>query len=167
MPPIRPPPYHSTQLQALVQQPSKPTIMLITSNASKLHPKSTMTPQSSGGRGNLCGRPKGKRCQQSTVLQSNTFELIPQPPAAPPPSQGVTSKSLHKISWDADPTCSEKLVAWLVSHPADCHILFHDHTGNSSTTSALFTNDKPSGRNKKDVQAAIAKHIFKHDIKIL
>ncbi|KAL4062818.1 hypothetical protein V8B97DRAFT_1877335, partial [Scleroderma yunnanense] len=67
------------------------------------------------------------------------------------------------ISWDADLTHLEKLVSWLVSHPTDCHILFHDHTGNSSTTSALSASNKPSGRNKKDVQAAIAKHIFEQD----
>ncbi|KAL4062362.1 hypothetical protein J3A83DRAFT_4194785 [Scleroderma citrinum] len=92
-----------------------------------------------------------------------TFQLIPQPPAAPPSGQEVTSKSPHNISWDADLTHLEKLVSWLVSHPTDCHILFHDHTGNSSTTSTLSASNKPSGRNKKDMQAAIAKHIFEQD----
>ena len=164
MPPIRPP-CHLARLQALVQQPpTKLTIMSTTSNASKAPPKSTAPPQSSVGRGNLRGRPKGKGHQQSTVLQSSdTFQPIPQPPAAPLPVQGVTLKSPPNISWDADPTRSEKLVAWLVSHPTDRHILFHDHAGNSSATPAISPNNKPSGRNKKDVQAAIAKHIFEHD----
>ena len=138
-------------------------VMSTTSNISKAHPKSTTTPQLSGGRGNLCGRPKGKGHQQSTVPQSNTIQLVPQPPAAPPPSQAVTSKSFPNISWDADPSRSEKLVTWLVSHPADCHILFHDCAGNSSTAPTLSPSDKPSGRNKKDVQAVIAQHIFEHD----
>jgi len=129
------------------------------SNASKAPPKSTAPPQSSVGRGNFHGRPKGKGRQQSTVLQSlDTFQPIPQPPV-----QGVTLKSPPNISWDADPTRSEKLVAWLVSHPADRHILFHDRAGNSSATPAISPNDKPSRRNKKDVQAAIANHIFEHD----
>ena len=64
------------------------------------------------------------------------------------------------ISWDADPTHTDKLVSWILNHPADHHILFHDCLSN---TSQLNVSDKPSGKNKKDVSAVIAKHIFEHD----
>ncbi|KAL4065601.1 hypothetical protein V8B97DRAFT_1919739 [Scleroderma yunnanense] len=56
----------------------------------------------------------------------------------------------------------EKLIAWLVAHPADHHILFHDHAGISSASSSPSTNEKPSRKNK-EVQAVIAKHIFEND----
>ena len=79
------------------------------------------------------GRPKGKGHQQSTVPQSNTIQLVTQPPAVPSLSEAVTLKSFSNISWDADPSHSEKLVIWLISHPADHHILCNDHAGNSST----------------------------------
>ena len=109
------------------------------------------------------GRPKGKGHQQSTVPQSNIIQLVTQPPAVPSLSEAVTLKSFSNISWDADPSHSEKLVIWLISHPADHHILCHDHAGNSSTAPTLSSSDKPFGRNKKDVQAVIAEYIFEHD----
>ena len=56
------------------------------------------------------GRPKGKGHQQSTVPQSNTIQLVTQPPAVPSLSEAVTLKSFSNISWDADPSHSEKLV---------------------------------------------------------
>ncbi|KAF8430924.1 hypothetical protein L210DRAFT_863670, partial [Boletus edulis BED1] len=63
------------------------------------------------------------------------------------------------ISWEGIRT--DMLVAWIMSHPADCHILFHDRS--SSSSSMLTHGDKPSGKNKKEVAAAIAKHIFGQD----
>ena len=53
------------------------------------------------------------------------------------------------------------LVAWITSCAADHHVLFHDQS--SSTSTKLSPGDKPSGKNKKDVSAAIAKHIFEDD----
>ncbi|KAI6101885.1 hypothetical protein F5141DRAFT_1218093 [Pisolithus sp. B1] len=67
------------------------------------------------------------------------------------------------VSWDADPTCTDKLVSWMVSHSGDHNILFHDCLSNS-TPLVLSPDDKPSGKNKKEVTTAITKHIFKHDL---
>jgi hypothetical protein len=48
-----------------------------------------------------------------------------------------------------------------MSRVADRHVLFHDRS--SSTSIKLAPGDKPSGKNKKDVSAVIAKHIFEED----
>ena len=53
----------------------------------------------------------------------------------------------------------QELVSWLVTHPADRHILYHDHI-QSGSAPPLPSNQRPSGRQKKDIHAAIAKHIF-------
>ncbi|KAI6106783.1 hypothetical protein EDD17DRAFT_1839924 [Pisolithus thermaeus] len=72
----------------------------------------------------------------------------------------ATMVKAQTISWDADPSCTDKLVAWILGHPTDCHILFHDHTTN---VPALSPEDRPSGKNKKDIVAVIARHIFESD----
>jgi hypothetical protein len=66
------------------------------------------------------------------------------------------------VQWDTDPTCTDKLVAWILTHPADRNILFHDRSSNAPPPT-LSPEDKPSGRNKKDVTVIIAKHIFEGD----
>ncbi|KAI6018966.1 hypothetical protein PISMIDRAFT_120021, partial [Pisolithus microcarpus 441] len=71
--------------------------------------------------------------------------------------------SSNTISWDADPTCTDKLVSWIVTHSGDCNILFHDHLSNT-THLVLSPDDKPSGKNKKEVSTVIAKHIFECDL---
>ena len=55
----------------------------------------------------------------------------------------------------------DMLVAQITSHAADRHVLFHDWS--SATSTKLSPGDKLSGKNKKDVSAAIAKHIFEDD----
>ena len=54
------------------------------------------------------------------------------------------------------------LVKWIVSHTTDQHILSHD-CSSSASTMKLSPNDKASGKNKKDVSAAITKHIFENN----
>ncbi|KAI6094183.1 hypothetical protein F5141DRAFT_1070328 [Pisolithus sp. B1] len=78
-------------------------------------------------------------------------------PTATPTPKGPS------VSWDADPTCTDKLVSWMVSHSGDHNILFHDCLSNS-TPLVLSPDDKPSGKNKKEVTTAITKHIFEHDL---
>ncbi|KAI6023512.1 hypothetical protein PISMIDRAFT_34519, partial [Pisolithus microcarpus 441] len=67
------------------------------------------------------------------------------------------------ISWDTDPTRTDKLVSWIVSHSGDRNILFHDRSSNT-TPLVLSPDDKPSGKNKKEVSTVIAKHIFECDL---
>ncbi|KAI6046840.1 hypothetical protein EDC04DRAFT_2887319 [Pisolithus marmoratus] len=78
-------------------------------------------------------------------------------PTATPTPKGPS------ISWDADPTHMDKLVSWIVSHSGDCNILFHDCLSNI-TPLVLSPDDKPSGKNKKEVTSVITKHIFEHDV---
>ena len=66
------------------------------------------------------------------------------------------------ISWDSDPTCTDKPVAWIVNHAADRHILFHDRSSNNPPPT-LSPDDRPLGKHKKGVAATIAEHIFKED----
>ena len=58
----------------------------------------------------------------------------------------------------------DMLVAWITSHSADHHILFYDCLSSASVSRfSQASEDRPSGKNKKDVSAAIAKHIFETD----
>jgi hypothetical protein len=67
-----------------------------------------------------------------------------------------------QVYWEHVPARTDNLLDYLLKHPADCNILFHDkHTGTSAP--ALPSDARPSGRSKKDVQAVIAKYIFEHD----
>lgn len=63
------------------------------------------------------------------------------------------------ITWEG--SCTDQLITWITSHAADHHILFHDHSLSISIKPLL--GKKPSGKNKKDIFAVIAKHIFEHD----
>lgn len=89
--------------------------------------------------------------------------LMPLPSS--PPSEPATIPSSSKktssvnVIWDERRT--DLLVQWILSHPADRHILFHDRT--SSTVPKLSPDDKPSGKNKKEVSTVIARHIFAKD----
>ena len=79
--------------------------------------------------------------------------------------RGKASRPTQKgpsISWDSDPTRTNKLIAWIVNHAANQHILFYDRSSNNPPP-ALSPDDRPLGKHKKGVAAAIAKHIFKED----
>ncbi|KAF8424780.1 hypothetical protein L210DRAFT_799294, partial [Boletus edulis BED1] len=61
------------------------------------------------------------------------------------------------IVWDEGRV--QELVTWLITHPADRHVLYHDRN-QAGSAPPLPPNERPSGRQKKDVHAAIAKNIF-------
>ena len=73
--------------------------------------------------------------------------------SAPEPSK----KSMPNITWEGKHT--DQLVEWSMTHTADWHILFHDCV-TSTSASKPPPGDKPSGKSKKEVSAAIARHIF-------
>ena len=79
-------------------------------------------------------------------------------PVLPASAPIATKKTLSaNITWDG--RYIDLLVEWITSCAADHHVLLHDHS--SSMMTKLPPGDKPSGKNKKDVFSAIAKHIFK------
>ena len=77
-----------------------------------------------------------------------------------PPTDDSQSTTTGNVNWDNSPILTTNLIQWLLSHPADRHILFHDC---ASSTHVPVPGDRPSGRNKKEVQAVIAKHLFEKD----
>ena len=60
------------------------------------------------------------------------------------------------IIWDK--THVQELVSWLVTRPADRHVLYHDHN-QAGSGPPLPPNERPSGR-QKNIHVAIARHIF-------
>jgi len=80
------------------------------------------------------------------------------------PATGAATSATKgpSVQWDTDPAHTDKLVAWILNHPTDCNILFHDHLSNTPPPT-LSPEDKPSRKNKKDVTTVIAKYIFQDD----
>ena len=77
-----------------------------------------------------------------TLSTTSSRSVAPRPP---------------NIVWDQD--CVQELVSWIVTHPADRNILYHDR--NQSGSAPLPSpSEQPSGRQKKDIHTVIAKHIF-------
>ncbi|KIK33475.1 hypothetical protein CY34DRAFT_99526 [Suillus luteus UH-Slu-Lm8-n1] len=69
----------------------------------------------------------------------------------PPPSSRVT------VRWDSD--CTDALVQFLDTHPADCRVLF-----NKSKKTRDMTIDEPSpSGNKTKIWAAIAQYVFENN----
>ena len=91
-----------------------------------------------------------KRCGRAKVAPTPTAAAAASGPVDPLPS---------KISWEGGHT--DALVTWIISRPADCHVLYHNQYSFSSTLPP--SGDKPSGKNKKEVAAIIAQHIFRKD----
>ncbi|KAF9232618.1 hypothetical protein BU15DRAFT_81024 [Melanogaster broomeanus] len=101
---------------------------------------------------------KGSSAKKTMGNAAPTPGPSPNPPSL---SNNAQSKVLQ-VYWEHVPARTDRLLDYLLKHPADYHVLFHDkHTGTS--TSALPSDARPSGRSKKDVQAVIAKYVFKHD----
>lgn len=95
--------------------------------------------------GRTGGRGKGKgRAQDATgpLPTASSKSSTPRPP---------------NIVWDEGRV--QELVTWLITHPADRHVLYHDRN-QAGSAPPLPPNERPSGRQKKDVHAAIAKNIF-------
>ena len=68
----------------------------------------------------------------------------------------TTTSRPPNIIWDENRV--RKLVTWIVDRPADRHILYNDR--NQSGSAPPLSNEHSSGKQKKDIHAAIAKHIF-------
>ncbi|KIK91274.1 hypothetical protein PAXRUDRAFT_76891, partial [Paxillus rubicundulus Ve08.2h10] len=66
------------------------------------------------------------------------------------------------IYWDVAHT--DTLVEYLLTHPADCCILFSDKNIGNLTSQPKETTTKPSGHTKRDIHAIIAKAIFEGDL---
>ena len=81
-----------------------------------------------------------------------------EPPATLPTATApaTTTSRPPNIIWDENQV--RKLVTWIVDHPADRRILYGDR--NQSGSAPPLSNECPSGKQKKDIHAAIAKHIF-------
>lgn len=63
----------------------------------------------------------------------------------------TTADTRFQIGWQNYPARTDKLVEWLVQHPADCAILFNGKPDGLGP---------PSGKNKQEVHTAIARSIF-------
>jgi hypothetical protein len=92
------------------------------------------------------GRGKGRAQVMTGVVPTGTTSSKSSTPRPP------------NIIWDE--TCVQELVSWLVTRPTDRHVLYHDRNQAGSTPPPLPPNEWPSGRQKKDIHAAIARHIF-------
>ncbi|KIJ13920.1 hypothetical protein PAXINDRAFT_13241 [Paxillus involutus ATCC 200175] len=77
--------------------------------------------------------------------------------ASPNDSQ---SSSTGNVNWDSSSILTTNLIQYLLSHPANRHLLFHDH---AAAAHVPIPGDKASGKNKREVQAVIAKHLFQTD----
>ena len=86
---------------------------------------------------------------------------MPAPPAPEPVSASSSKKaSSTNVAWEGK--CTDLLVNWILTHVANCHTLFHDHSS-TATLPVLSPEDKQSGKNKKEISAVIARHIFEHN----
>ncbi|KAF9224951.1 hypothetical protein BS17DRAFT_766278 [Gyrodon lividus] len=86
----------------------------------------------------------------------------PGPSPNPPSLSNNTQSKVLQVYWEHVPARTNHLLDYLLKHPANCNVLLHDkHTGTS--TSVLSSDARPSDHSKKDVQAIIAKYVFKHD----
>ena len=95
------------------------------------------------GRTGTQGKGKG-RAQEATgpLPATSSKSSTPRPP---------------NITWDENRV--QELVSWLVTCLADRHVLYHD-CNQAGSAPPLPSNEQPSGRQKKDIHAVIAKHIF-------
>ncbi|KIN95362.1 hypothetical protein M404DRAFT_34196 [Pisolithus tinctorius Marx 270] len=80
----------------------------------------------------------------------------------PAADSSMESTQLKNINWDTPRT--EILVQWLLSHPANCRILFSDkNSGDLPPSLSSTSTERPVGHNKKEVQAMITQAIFEDD----
>ncbi|KIO05092.1 hypothetical protein M404DRAFT_25706 [Pisolithus tinctorius Marx 270] len=80
----------------------------------------------------------------------------------PAADSSMESTQPKNINWDTPHT--EILVQWLLSHPANCRILFSDkNSGDLPPSLSSTSTERPVGHNKKEVQAMIAQAVFEDD----
>jgi hypothetical protein len=65
------------------------------------------------------------------------------------------------VNWIGEPTRTDILVRWLLEHPADCAILFYGKSERDYGCDKDY--GPPSGKDRSEVYAAIARAIFEHD----
>jgi hypothetical protein len=114
-------------------------------------------PPAQQGRGRGSARGQGGR-GRGAVISQPTPSHFPQQHGEP--TKDSQSTSAGNVNWDNNLTLTTKLIQWLLSHTADQHILFHDH---ATSTHIPIPGDKASGKNKKEVQAVIARYLFEND----
>ncbi|KAN0098044.1 hypothetical protein V8E55_002490 [Tylopilus felleus] len=102
-----------------------------------------------------------RRAQPGPSMQKPPANVTtpPVPSMVPRPKASTMDPLPSKISWEGGHT--DTLVTWIISRPADRHVLYHNRYSSSSTLPP--SGDKPSGKNKKEVAAIIAQHIFRKD----
>jgi hypothetical protein len=90
-----------------------------------------------------------------------------EPPLAPPAhgkgkcNKGVRdTTALSSISWQSVPQQTNRLVNFLIKHPADCAILF---SSDSKKTAIHETDSCTSGSGKNEIHAIIAGVVFTDD----
>jgi len=76
------------------------------------------------------------------------------------PAEDSPLPSAGNVNWESNLALTNKLIQWLLTHPADQHILFHDR---ATSTYIPGPGSKPSGRNKKEVLVVVAGHLFEKD----
>ena len=76
-------------------------------------------------------------------------------------NRGQATGSKVVVLWarESEHYRTDKLVDFLTTHPTDCRILFY-----ADGKKNLSADDRPSGRDKTEIHAAIAKFIFTMDI---
>jgi len=151
MPPLRLSQCRSARLKERAGQ----TLTMASSNtSSKAHKNPGGQPVKPRARGSARGRGRGRALAVPQPTQS-------QPPQqhVEPPTEDSQSSSTGNVNWDNNPTLTTSLIQWLLAHPADRHILFHDRT----STHTPVSGDRASRKNKKEVQAVIARHLFEKD----
>jgi hypothetical protein len=74
----------------------------------------------------------------------------------------VPDRSKFQIRWQADTTRIDRLVQHLLVHPADCRVLFF-----SNATRSHPDGDTPSGKDKQEICAVIAKAVFEYDVEYI
>jgi len=141
MPPLQPRSQWSARLQAILVGPMA----------------STSGPPQRGG-------PKRPTANASTSggsnLQTPATNLTGAKGKGPAVATEGSSGSTHpkNIQWDNSHT--DKLVNWLLTHPANSRILFSNK--NTADLPPLPT-EQPLGHNKRDVQAIVSQAIFAND----
>ena len=141
-------------------------------HSARLHSKATMTGKGSGHLTFVpfsppmvpppqapppsMNAPQKKQCTRASKLAPilpaagilhNIALLAPEP----------SKKLMPNITWEEKH--ADQLVEWITTHTTDQHILFHDHA-TSTSASKPPPGDKPSGKSKKEVSVAIARHTY-------
>ena len=145
MPPYRQCPRRSARLSALAQS------FAITSTGSKMQPHRDRTLSKSTDKVRPTPNPPARITRGKG--KGKAREATGPPAVA---SKSSTPK-LPNITWGEARV--QELVSWLVTRPADRNILYHDRN-QSGPAPPLTPDQRPSGKQKKDIHAAIAKHIF-------